>query len=69
MIIDEKIIDQYTELHERIENLFSEYKLEKKFYAEKIGMSRQTFARKLKDKTFLAAEMKRLADLINKIKA
>ena len=68
MIIDEKIVQDYIELHDRIEKFFEEAKIEKKGYIEAIGMARSTFNRKLKDKTMLGHEMLALVQKLNSLK-
>jgi hypothetical protein len=68
MLIDVRIINDYVELHSKIEKFFEEAKIEKKHYFTAIGMSRPTFNRKLKDKTMLPHEMLALVDKINQLK-
>jgi hypothetical protein len=68
MLIDERIIQDYIELHEKISKFFDDAKIEKKSYIESIGMSRPTFNRKLQGKTMLAHEMLALVKKINELK-
>jgi hypothetical protein len=66
MIVDIKIIQEYIALQEKLEKLFEEAKLEKKRYYEAINLTRPTFARKLKEKSFTPDELLNLANEINK---
>lgn len=68
MLIDEKIIQNYIDLHEKIDNFFSDARIEKKLYIEAMGMSRPTFNRKLKNKEMHPDEMLLLAQKINQLK-
>jgi len=69
MIIDDKVIKDYVDLHTRIENFFEKARIEKTYYIKAIGMSRPTFNRKIKNKTMLPNEMRALVDKINQLKA
>jgi len=66
MIIDPKVIEDYNKLQEKIAKLFEDAKIEKKQFFEAINMSRPTFARKLKEKTFSPDELLALVNEINK---
>ena len=66
MVIETKSIDNFIQLQERIELLFADSILEKKRYAEAIGMNRQTLAKRLKNKSFTADELFNLVNEINK---
>jgi len=69
MIISDKVINDYIELHEKIDKFFDEARIERKYYIQAIGMSRPTFNRKIKNKTMLPNEMRALVDKINQLKA
>lgn len=69
MIINDKVINDYIELHEKIDKFFEQARIERKYYIEAIGMSRPTFKRKLKNKTMLPNEMRALVNKINQLKA
>ena len=66
MVVETKIITDFIQLQEKIERLFADGVLEKTRFADACGFSRQTLAKKLKDKTFSANELLRLANEINK---
>jgi hypothetical protein len=66
MVVDTKIISDFIDLQQKIEKLFIDGLLEKKRFAESVGISRLTFARKLKDKSFSPDELLKLANEINK---
>ncbi|NJK95888.1 MAG: hypothetical protein HC905_14135 [Bacteroidales bacterium] len=68
MIIDERIIQDYSDLHEKIEKFFEEARIEKKQYFESMGMARSTFNRKLKERSMHPDEMLALAKKINQLK-
>ena len=66
MIVDTKTITDFIELQGKIEKLFHDGVLEKKRFADACGYTRQTLAKKLKDKTFSADQLLNLANEINK---
>ena len=67
MLIDEKIIHNYVDLHVKIDQFFESTKIEKKHYIELMGWTRPTFNRKLKEKTMSAEEMLKLVRELNKV--
>jgi hypothetical protein len=66
-MIDEKIVLDYIELHDKIEKFF-EGGVERKRFIEALGMTRGTFKRKLVNKTMLSSEMLTLVREINNLK-
>ena len=62
------IIKNFVELQERVAIFFSDREKglgKKKYYWDKVGISRTTFDRKLKGKSFTAEELETLIDAIS----
>jgi hypothetical protein len=65
MIIDTTIIHNYENIQETICKFFEEGKLEKKKFYTAIGMEKQTFDRRIDNRSFSPKELLRLAEEIN----
>ncbi|UZR98311.1 hypothetical protein [Chondrinema litorale] len=65
MKVDAQIIDAFGKLQISLPDILRSYGITKKFIYTNIEMSRSTFDRKIKEKTFTVTEMKRIAELIN----
>ena len=63
--IDRKIITDYIELKRDIPHIIKNSGMVQKFIYEKVGMSRPTWTRKLKDGTFTETEILAIAEIMN----
>jgi hypothetical protein len=66
MRVNTKIIELYECLQREIPTIIDAYGMTKRHVYENIGMSKPTFDRKIRDRSFTVTELRKVADLINK---
>ena len=63
--VEEQVVTNFKQLLDELPTIIEAHKLDKTFLAEKSGLSRSTFYRKLLKKTFTVEEALKVVQAIN----